>query len=85
MASSSCLLIYSKLLKFPGPNGSKSTSFSIEFSFTMSHGYGDGISFVVLPYNSEFKFVGQGLFRVLSEVKYLGIEYDTKMDGNVGD
>lgn len=51
----------------------------------MSHGYGDGISFVVLPYNSEFKFVGQGLFWVLSEVKYLGIEYDTKMDGNVGD
>ncbi|KAJ0101526.1 hypothetical protein Patl1_06515 [Pistacia atlantica] len=85
VASSSGILIHSKPFKFLDPKGSKPTSFSTEFSFSISHGKGDGIAFVVFPYNSEFKFVGQGSFGVFSEQKYLGIEYDTKMDGNVGD
>ncbi|XP_044480188.1 L-type lectin-domain containing receptor kinase VIII.1-like [Mangifera indica] len=84
-ASSSGLLIRTEPFKFLDPKGSKQTSFSTEFSFSISHGNVDGVAFVVFPYNPEYKFVGQGPFGVLSEKKYFAIEYDTKMDENVGD
>ncbi|KAK2637445.1 hypothetical protein Ddye_032237 [Dipteronia dyeriana] len=84
-SSSSGLLIHNKPFKLFDPSRSQPTSFSTDFTFSASPSEGDGLAFVVLPYNSAFKFVGQGSFGVLSEKKYLGIEYDTKMDDNVGD
>ncbi|KAH7548174.1 hypothetical protein JRO89_XS14G0077900 [Xanthoceras sorbifolium] len=83
--SSSGLLIHNKPFKLFDPSRSKPKSFSTDFTFSMSPGEGDGLAFVVLPYNSAFRFVGRGSFGISSEKKYLGIEFDTKMDGNVGD
>ena len=90
LPSSSGLLLYNNPFKFLHPTRSKTTSFSTDFSFSITaarggNGNGDGLAFVIFPYHSAFKFVGQGPFGVSSEKKYLGIEFDTKMDDNVGD
>ncbi|KAJ4719914.1 L-type lectin-domain containing receptor kinase VIII.1-like [Melia azedarach] len=85
LASSSGLLIHRKPFKFVDPDRSKTKSFATDFSFSISPGNGDGLAFVVFPYSSAFKFVGQGPFGISNEKKYVGIEFDTKLDDNVGD
>ncbi|KAK4834967.1 hypothetical protein QYF36_003264 [Acer negundo] len=70
--SSSGLLIHNKPFKLFDPSRSQPTSFSTDFTFSISPSEGDGLAFVVLPYNSAFRFVGRGSFGVLSEKKYMG-------------
>lgn len=83
--SSSGILLQNKPFNFFDSELSKPVSFSTEFSFSISPGNGDGLAFVVLPYSSASGFKPQGSFGISSEKKYLGIEFDTKMDDNVND
>ncbi|KAF3968783.1 hypothetical protein ACB098_06G149300 [Castanea mollissima] len=53
------------------------TSFSSEFSFSISPGDGDGLVLALVPSGGSF---------VLSDAKrFLAVEFDTRMDVNVGD
>ncbi|GLT89124.1 hypothetical protein SLE2022_071220 [Rubroshorea leprosula] len=83
--SSSGLIVLKDPFKFMEGNLTKGVSFSTEFLFSISAGNGDGLAFVVVPYDFPSRFVGQGSFGLMGENRFLGIEFDTKIDGNVGD
>ncbi|XP_057475920.1 L-type lectin-domain containing receptor kinase VIII.1-like [Actinidia eriantha] len=77
IASSSGLLIYTKPIK--------PTSFSTDFSFSISPHSGDGLALVIVPSDFPRNFPGKSSFGVSPEFKFLGIEFDTSMDADVGD
>ncbi|GFZ14957.1 hypothetical protein Acr_24g0011470 [Actinidia rufa] len=77
IASSSGLLIYTKPIK--------PTSFSTDFSFSISPHSGDGLALVIVPSDFPHNFPGKSSFGVSPEFKFLGIEFDTSMDADVGD
>ncbi|CAK7325788.1 unnamed protein product [Dovyalis caffra] len=82
--SSSGFLVYKNPLKFLSSSPAKATSFSTEFSFSIS-GNGNGLSLLMGSRNFALKNLGQGQFGVLSEKSYLGVEFGSLKDSNVGD
>lgn len=84
-ASSFGLVALKSPFKFIEGNVTKGVSFSTEFSFSISVGNGDGLAFVVVPHDFPSRFEGRGSFGLSGEKRFLGIEFDTRFDGNVGD
>ncbi|XP_061976765.1 L-type lectin-domain containing receptor kinase S.4-like [Populus nigra] len=82
--SSSGLLMYKHPFKFPSFSPAKATSFSTEFSFSIS-GKGNGLSLLMGSRNFALRVLGQGKSGVLSEKSYLGVEIGSLSDSNVGD
>ncbi|KAK7305823.1 hypothetical protein VNO77_43735 [Canavalia gladiata] len=78
--SSSGLLLRRKPLTF-----ADTTSLSIEFSFSISPSAGDGLLLLLVPGDFSFFFSHNGSFGVSLEKKYVGVEFDTSKDENVGD
>lgn len=68
----------------PGSKSRKPVSFSTDFTFSISPHNGDGLAFLVVPRNFLSKFSGES-FGVLKESRFLGVEFDTLVDGNVRD
>lgn len=62
----------------------KPVSFSTDFIFSISPHNGDGLAFLVVPRNFLSKFSRES-FGVLKESRFLGVEFDTLADENVGD
>lgn len=86
IASSSGLLIHTIPFKFLESNHPiKPISFSTDFSFSISPHFGDGLALVIVPTNFPQKFSGKTSFGFSGGIKFLGIEFDTSMDSNVGD
>lgn len=83
--SSSGLLLRQKPFKFLDANLSSPTSFSTEFTFSMTPGSGDGLLLVLAPKDFGSTFSGKGPFGLNGENRFLGIEFDTEMNGNVND
>uniref|UniRef100_A0A7N0ZZI7 Legume lectin domain-containing protein n=1 Tax=Kalanchoe fedtschenkoi TaxID=63787 RepID=A0A7N0ZZI7_KALFE len=86
--SSSGMAVYEKPLKLVESNprsGATGVSFSAHFSFSMSEEKGDGIMFLIVPRDSALKFPGKGKFGLTGSGRFFGVEFDTSMDGNVGD
>ncbi|KAF1881970.1 hypothetical protein Lal_00038614 [Lupinus albus] len=81
-SSSSGLLLRKNPIKFAGP-----TSFSTNFSFSISPDAGDGVVFVLLPGERDFssKFSENDSFGVFVDENYLAVEFDTWKDDNVND
>ncbi|PON69091.1 Legume lectin domain containing protein [Parasponia andersonii] len=63
----------------------KPISFSTEFTFSISLGNGEGLVLVLVPSYFASKFSGGGSFGLSSKKRFLGIEFDIVMDGNMGD
>ncbi|CAL0308931.1 unnamed protein product [Lupinus luteus] len=76
------LLLRNNPIKFAGP-----TSFSTNFSFSISPDAGDGVVFVLLPRERDFssKFHGNDSFGVFVDENYVAVEFDTSKDDNVND
>ncbi|KAH6762734.1 hypothetical protein C2S52_020167 [Perilla frutescens var. hirtella] len=83
---SSGLIVLKKPIRLLSPNSKsrKPVSFSTDFTFSISPHNGDGLAFLVLPRNFQSKFSGES-FGVLKESRFLGVEFDTLIDENVGD
>ncbi|KAK6156164.1 hypothetical protein DH2020_010412 [Rehmannia glutinosa] len=83
---SSGFLIQKKPIKLFSSNSKsrKPVSFSTDFSFSISPHNGDGLAFLVVPKNFISKFSTEN-FGVLKENRFLGVEFDTSADENVGD
>lgn len=62
----------------------KPVSFSTDFSFSISPQNGDGLAFLVVPRSMLSRF-SKGGFGVLQERRFLGVEFDTSVDEDVGD
>ncbi|XP_073305795.1 L-type lectin-domain containing receptor kinase VIII.1-like [Primulina huaijiensis] len=62
----------------------KPVSFSTDFSFSISPQNGDGLAFLVVPRSMLARF-SKGGFGVLEERRFLGVEFDTSVDEDVGD
>ncbi|XP_073045948.1 lectin-like protein [Primulina eburnea] len=62
----------------------KPVSFSTDFSFSISPQNGDGIAFLVVPRILLSRF-SKGGFGVIEERRFLGVEFDTLVDEDVGD
>lgn len=80
------LIVQKRPIRFfsPGSKLRKPVSFSTDFTFSISPHNGDGLAFLVVPRNFQSKFSGES-FGVLKESRFLGVEFDTLVDGNVGD
>lgn len=76
--------MYKHPFKFPSFSPAKATSFSTEFSFSIS-GKGNGLSLLMGSRNFALRVLGQGKSGVLSEKSYLGVEIGSLSDSNVGD
>ena len=64
------------------------TSFSIEFSFSISPDPGDGLILILIPGDLAAAFPGNGSYGLGVSPptnSYLGVEFDTSKDDNVGD
>ncbi|XP_059628049.1 L-type lectin-domain containing receptor kinase VIII.2-like [Cornus florida] len=85
LASSFGLVTYNKPFKFLEPQTTSPTSFSTDFTFSISPENGDGLSLIVYPTHSASKFSGKTSFGLSQEIRFLGIEFDTSMDAAVGD
>lgn len=83
--SSSGLVLRREPFRLVAPDLHGPTSFSTEFAFSISPGNGDGIVLVLVPADFGSKFSGHGSFGLSKENRFLGVEFDTEMDGNVGD
>lgn len=83
--SSTGLLLRRKPFRFLDPEFGKPVSFSTEFAFSISPGNGEGLALVLVPSDFGSRFSGQGSFGLSGEKRFLGVEFDTAMDGNVGD
>ncbi|XP_015877325.3 L-type lectin-domain containing receptor kinase VIII.2 [Ziziphus jujuba] len=83
--SSSGLLLRREPFSFLDPNLHTPSSFSTEFTFSISPGNGDGIVLVLVPSDFGSKFSGHGSFGLSRQNRFLGVEFDTEMDGKVGD
>ncbi|XP_052209855.1 L-type lectin-domain containing receptor kinase VIII.2-like isoform X2 [Diospyros lotus] len=85
--SSSGLLVYNKPFKFIHSSSPLNpTSFSTDFSFSISPDPGDGLVLLFVPAGFPDKYSGKTSFGLSQEVdKFLGIEFDTSMDLAVGD
>lgn len=81
-ASSSGFLQWPKPFRFVDPSSAAPTSFSSEFAFSVSPGNGDGLALVLLP--RDFK-LGAEAFGLSGDRRFVGVEYDTSMDEEVGD
>ncbi|XP_019424965.1 PREDICTED: L-type lectin-domain containing receptor kinase VIII.2-like isoform X2 [Lupinus angustifolius] len=81
-SSSSGLLLRRNPIKFVGP-----TSFSTNFSFSISPDAGDGVVFVLVPGERDFssKFSVNDSFGVFVDENYVAVEFDTSKDDNVND
>ncbi|KAA8534127.1 hypothetical protein F0562_031680 [Nyssa sinensis] len=84
-ASSSGLLLYSKPFKFLKSSPRQPMSFSMEFTFSISPQNGDGLALIIVPTDFTSKFPGKSSFGLSREIRFLGVEFDTAMDENVGD
>ncbi|KAF7816370.1 L-type lectin-domain containing receptor kinase VIII.1-like [Senna tora] len=81
LPSSSGLLLRRNPISLTNP-----TSFSTEFSFSISPDVGDGLLLVLVPSNFSLRFPAQSSFGVsFDNDTYLGVEFDTSMDDNAGD
>uniref|UniRef100_A0A5B7BUF5 Putative lectin-like protein LEC n=1 Tax=Davidia involucrata TaxID=16924 RepID=A0A5B7BUF5_DAVIN len=85
MASSSGLLVYSKPFRFLKSSPRRPTSFSMDFTFSISPQNGDGLALIIVPADFASKFPGKTSFGISPEIRFLGIEFDTAMDNTVGD
>ncbi|KAK9283455.1 hypothetical protein L1049_011699 [Liquidambar formosana] len=83
--SSSGLVMYRKPFKFLQRNRRNPTSFSTDFSFSISPGNVDGLAFVIVPNDFSTRFSGKSSFGLSRENRFLGVEFDTAMDDDVGD
>ncbi|CAK8566537.1 unnamed protein product [Lathyrus sativus] len=62
------------------------TSFSIEFSFSITPDPGDGLILLIIPGDLSSAFPGNGSYGLSPPANsYLGVEFDTSKDENVGD
>lgn len=79
LASSFGLVAYNRSFRLL-----EATSFSTEFSFSISAHDGDTLALVVLPndFASKLDSSPSGLSR---KIQFLGVEFDISMDKNVGD
>ncbi|KAM1020139.1 hypothetical protein ACFX13_042169 [Malus domestica] len=83
--SSSGLLLRRKPFKFIYGNLSSPASFSTEFAFSMTPGGGDGLLLVFAPGDLGSRLSGKGPFGINGEDRFLGIEFDTEMNGDMND
>lgn len=65
-------------------------SFSVEFTFSISHDAGDGLILILIPGDLAAAFPGNGSYGLgfsppTPTNSYLGVEFDTSKDDNVGD
>lgn len=79
LASSFGLLAYNRGFRLL-----EATSFSTDFSFSISPDNGDGLALVVLP-NGFASKLDSSVFGLSRKILFLGVEFDTSMDENVGD
>ncbi|PON82067.1 Legume lectin domain containing protein [Trema orientale] len=63
----------------------KPVLFSTEFMFSISLRNGEGLVLVLVPGYFRFRFSGGGSFGLSGEKRFLGIEFDTAVNDNVGD
>ncbi|KAM7491958.1 hypothetical protein LguiA_034879 [Lonicera macranthoides] len=85
-SSSSGLLIHTNPFKFYQSNPNNPISFSTDFTFSISPHNGDGLALIIVPTDFPSKFSRKSSsFGLSRESRFLGIEFDTLMDGNVGD
>jgi hypothetical protein len=64
------------------------TSFSVEFTFSISSDSGDGLLFILIPHDLAAAFPGNGSYGLQPSYptnSYLGVEFDTSKDDNVND
>ncbi|KAK2442025.1 L-type lectin-domain containing receptor kinase VIII.2 [Trifolium repens] len=64
------------------------TSFSVEFTFSISSDIGDGLLFILIPHDLAAAFPGNGSYGLQPSYltnSYLGVEFDTSKDDNVND
>ncbi|KAL6977431.1 hypothetical protein U1Q18_026230 [Sarracenia purpurea var. burkii] len=85
IASSSGLILHRKPFKFLESNPTGPISFSTDFLFSISPHSGDGLALVIVPTDFPHKFSEKTSFGLPGKTKFLGIEFDTSMDANVGD
>ncbi|KAJ6311844.1 hypothetical protein OIU77_013571 [Salix suchowensis] len=83
LPSSSGLLVYEHPFKFPSFSPAKATSFSTEFTFSIS-GKGNGLALLMGSRNFALRALDQGQSGVLSEKSYLGVEIGSLSGSNVG-
>ncbi|KAM1069535.1 hypothetical protein EV1_001356 [Malus domestica] len=83
--SSSGLLLRRKPFKFLDGNLSNPTSFSTEFAFSMTPDGGDGLLLVFAPGDLGSRLSGKGPFGIKGDDRFLGIEFDTEMNGDMND
>ncbi|KAI4299470.1 hypothetical protein L6164_032930 [Bauhinia variegata] len=83
--SSSGLLLRKSPIRLADATSGNPTSFSTEFSFSISPDDGDGLVLVLFPGNVSSIFPGKGTFGLSLENNFLGVEFDTSLDDNVGD
>lgn len=83
---SSGLLIQSKPFKFVTTRSKRPTptSFSTDFTFSISSHDGDGLALIVVPADFVPKFSGES-FGLSREKKYFAVEFDTSVNRNVVD
>ncbi|KAF8022000.1 hypothetical protein BT93_G2205 [Corymbia citriodora subsp. variegata] len=81
-ASSSGFLQWPRPFRFADPSSAAPTSFSSEFAFSISPGNADGLALVLFP--RDFK-LGAEAFGLSGDRRFVGVEYDTWMNEEVGD
>lgn len=81
-ASSSGFLQWPKPFQFVDPSSASPTSFSSEFAFSISPGNSDGLALVLFP--RDFK-LGAEAFGLSGDHRFVGVEYDTSLNEEVGD
>ncbi|OWM70001.1 lectin-like protein [Punica granatum] len=79
-APSSGLLMRSAPLRFATP-----ISFSTDFTFSISPGSGDGLALVLFSKTSAPTFGSSSFGLSKGDTRFVGVEFDTSMDENVGD
>ncbi|KAB2596213.1 galactose-binding lectin-like [Pyrus ussuriensis x Pyrus communis] len=83
--SSSGLLLRRKPFKFIYGNLSNPASFSTEFAFSVTPGGGDGLLLVFAPGDLGSRLSAKAPFGINGEDRFLGIEFDTEMNGDMND
>lgn len=92
--SSSGQIVFKKPIKLIDGKSHEPLSFSTDFVFSIFPGYeegnGDGLAFVIIPASELSQIFGQGFFGISKdfikiETNFVAVEFDTKMDENVGD
>ncbi|KAG6395350.1 hypothetical protein SASPL_145993 [Salvia splendens] len=80
------LIVHKRPIRLSSPTSKskRPVSFSTDFTFSISPHNGDGLAFLIAPRTFQSTFSGER-FGLSKENRFLGVEFDTSVDENVGD